>query len=53
MLDNVLAYSGIPFDINEGTSRQYEVLEKYVELLTQDDEVAAEQTIELEGDSLK
>lgn len=53
MLDNVLAQSGIPYDVREGTERQYEVLEKYVELLTKDEVPALEQTIELEGDSLK
>jgi len=53
MLDNVLAQSGIPYDVREGTERQYEVLEKYVELLTRDEVPALEQTIELDGDSLK
>jgi len=53
MLDNVLAQSGIPYDVREGTERQYEVLEKYVELLTKDEVPALEQTIELDGDSLK
>lgn len=33
MLDNVLAQSGIPFDVREGTERQYQLLENYVELL--------------------
>jgi len=53
MLDNVLAQSGIPYDVREGTERQYEVLEKYVELLTKDEVPALEQTIELEGNALK
>lgn len=54
MLDNVLAQSGIPYDVREGTERQYEVLEGYVELLTRGEGIPAlEQTIELEGDALK
>lgn len=43
MLDNVLAQSGIPYDVREGTERQYDVLEKYVELLTRDEVPALEQ----------
>jgi hypothetical protein len=46
MLDNVLAQSGIPYDVREGTERQYEVLEKYVELLTRDEVPALEQNVE-------
>jgi len=46
MLDNVLAQSGIPYDVREGTERQYEVLEKYVELLTRDEVPALEHNVE-------
>ena len=55
MLDNVLAQSGIPYDVREGTERQYAVLEGYVELLTRHEGIPAleQQTIELEGDALK
>ena len=33
LLDNVLVQSGVPFNIAEGTSRQYKLISSYLELI--------------------
>lgn len=35
LLDNVMVSSGIPFNLNEGTDRQYKLISSYLELMVE------------------
>jgi len=55
LLDNVMVESGIPFNIQAGTERQYTLLNNYLDLLVNNDDVeteASRKTIDLDGGAL-
>ena len=41
LLDNVMVQSGIPFNMQDGTDRQYKLLNSYLELMVEKDPVQA------------
>lgn len=41
LLDNVMVQSGIPFNINDGTDRQYKLISQFLELMVEKEPVQA------------